>query len=200
MVATKLTPPAAASDASLWSEWERITRFLESARLAFDRERALWGSLGIAELGGVRITEPPDAGGHDVELRAHLAAVRDNETLFASVLVHSYALAESAATTRLSVDQRSCAGIEDWGTRLLAGNGRSWEDVRGDLGGAVEVAVVRNAFAHGNRVIDEHAEARLRKAGVTRHRTGSRIGLGYADLRGYRGRLVSLLRAGGVGQ
>ena len=176
------------------------TRFLESARLAFDRERVLWSSLGIDELGDVRIAEPPGTGAPDVALPEHLAAVQDYETLFASVLVHSYALAESAAAARLAVDQRSCAGIEDWGTRLLTANDRGWKDVRGGLGGAVEVAVVRNAFAHGSRRLDEHAVARLRTAGVAQYSAGTRVGLGYPHLRGFRRRLVSLLEAGGIGQ
>lgn len=33
---------------SLWDTWAELTRFLESARLAFARERALWESLELA--------------------------------------------------------------------------------------------------------------------------------------------------------
>jgi hypothetical protein len=56
-------------------------------------------------------------------LTQHLAAVRDEETLLASVLMRSYAFAETAAAERLCCDARDFGGIEDWGTRLLATTG-----------------------------------------------------------------------------
>jgi hypothetical protein len=39
--------------------------------------------------------------------------VRDEEMLLASVLIHSYALAETAAVERLGGDARDFGGIED---------------------------------------------------------------------------------------
>ena len=53
--------------------------------------------------------------------------MKDDETLFASVLIHSYALAESAAADHLSADARDFAGIEDWGERLLKVEGNDLE-------------------------------------------------------------------------
>ena len=41
-----------------------------------------------------------------VDLEEHLDALRDQQTLYASVLIQSYALAESAAAEHLSVDSR----------------------------------------------------------------------------------------------
>jgi hypothetical protein len=41
-----------------YDEWGRLTRFLESSRLAFARERNLWASLGIDEPEQVRISVP----------------------------------------------------------------------------------------------------------------------------------------------
>jgi len=40
--------PSRSSGDALFDEWGRITRFLESARLPFARERNLWTSLEIA--------------------------------------------------------------------------------------------------------------------------------------------------------
>jgi hypothetical protein len=66
---------------------------------------------------------------------AALDAIDDAETLHASVVVHSYALAEFAVADRLPMDPRSFGGIEDWGapathgerSRLDRGEGRpSW--------------------------------------------------------------------------
>jgi hypothetical protein len=145
--------------ASVHDEWDRLTRFLESARFAFVRERAYWD--GVVDPAQVRVESTAHQASYRVSLAEHLAAVDDAEMLHASVLIHSYALAESAAAARLAADARTFAGIEDWGARLLEAAGRDWSDVKGGLAGAAEVAVVRNAFAHGARAIDAKAHARL---------------------------------------
>jgi hypothetical protein len=180
-------PPAPAD--SPYDEWGRLTRFLESARLAFARERNLWASLGIDEPEQVRISAPPDGGRYNVTVVQHIEAVDDAETLHGSVLVHSYALAESAAASRLAIDPRSFGGIEDWGARLLSRNGRDWSDVKGGLAGPVEVAVARNAFAHGSRAVDASAQSRLLAAGARTRPPGARVKLTYAELREFRARL-----------
>jgi hypothetical protein len=179
---------------SPYDEWGRLTRFLESARLAFARERNLWASLGIDEK--ARISAPD--GGYNVAVHRHIDAVDDAETLHGAVLLHSYALAESAAADRLAMELRSLGGIEDWGTRLLSSNDRDWSEVEGGLAGAVEVAVVRNAFAHGSRTIDPSARARLLAAGARTRSVGSAVRLPYAELRKFRARLLNLLNAAGV--
>jgi hypothetical protein len=181
---------------SPYDEWGRLTRFLESARLVFARERNLWASLGIDDADQVRISAPE--GRYSVTLHQHIDAVDDAETLHGSVLVHSYALAESAAAIRLATQPRSLGGIEDWGARLLDTNERDWSDVKGGLAGAVEVAVVRNAFAHGSRTIDAAARARLLAAGARTRPVDSALTLPYTDLRVFRARLLSLLNAAGI--
>src|SRR6476620_2235167 len=124
-----------AAIAPVWTEWGRLTRFLESARLAFVRERNLWTSLELARLDEVRLSADTGRSLYKVPLAQHLAAVEDEDTLFASVLIHSYALAESAAAARLDIDSRDCGGIEDWGTRLLVANGRTWDSIDGGVAG-----------------------------------------------------------------
>jgi hypothetical protein len=186
------------SAALTFDEWGRITRFLESARLAFARERNLWAALELHAPADVRISTPAHQGRYKVKLEKHLAAVSDEETLYASVLLHSYALAEAAASDKLGREVRTLGGIEDWGSRLLAGNGADWADVKAGKAGAVELAVVRNAFAHGSRSIGANAEQRLRAVGVTNRNAGSAVSLTYSDVREFRSRLLSLLRFGGI--
>ena len=189
-------PPRA--PASPYEEWGRLTRFLESARLAFAREQDLWGSLVIRGQQNVRISGAAPAERYEVPLKAHIDAVADAETLHASVLVHSYALAENAAADHLALDARNFGGIEDWGARLLRTTHSDWTAVKGGLAGAVEVAVVRNAFAHGSRLLDAAAERRLMKAGAPTKRAGTVVTLTYDELRTFRARLLSLLNTGGV--
>jgi hypothetical protein len=184
----------------VWSEWGRLTRFLESARLALARERNLWASLELRSAEDVRLSATTARGTYKVGLPQHLDAIRDDETLLASVLIHSYALAETAAAERLGGDARDFGGIEDWGTRLLATTGSRWDSVKGGVAGAVEVAVVRNAYAHGVRRIDEPAENRLQAAGKTDAKAGDLVALDYATVKVFRGRLRGLMSLGGIGR
>jgi hypothetical protein len=182
-----------------FDEWGRLTRFLESGRLAFARERSLWGSLGIDRPEKVRISAPEDQARYGVPLEKHIDAIDDVEVLHASVLVHSYALAESAAADRLGKESRKFRGIEEWGAQLLAANGRGWSDVQGGLAGAVETAVVRNAFAHRSRTLDADARTRLQRAGAKLGPENAPVTLTYSQLHEYRERLKSLLNTGGIG-
>lgn len=182
---------------AVWDEWMRITRFLQGARLAFARESNLWTSLEIS--GPVKIAVfGSENRKYEVDLVDHLEAVQDDETLYASVLLHSYALAESAAADHLSIDARDFAGIEDWGRRLLDAEAKSWADLGVGLAGAVKVAVVRNAFAHGTREIDIVGESRLVAAGVEDMSAGTIVSLDYDSLEGHRACLRHLLNLGGI--
>lgn len=183
---------------TVWTEWGALTRFLESARVAFARERNLWHSLELADPEAVQITTTTGVRRYEVTLANHVAAVEDEVTLHASVLIHTYALAEAAACSKLGIDSRSAGGIETWGKQLLAQNNRDWTGVFDEEAGAVEVAVVRNAFAHGTRTIDASAETRLAAVGAPPRTAGDAVGLQYEELRVYRDRLRSLLRTGGV--
>ncbi len=184
--------------APVWREWRRLTRFLESARLAFARESNLWTSLELRSADEVKLSAATPHGTYKVGLQQHLEAVRDEEMLLASVLIHSYALAETAATGRLGGDARDFGGIEDWGTRLLATTGSTWGALTEGVAGAVEVAVVRNAYAHGGRRIDGCAANRLRAVGMTSPARGDLVILDYATIKVFRGRLRTLMDRGGV--
>ena len=186
--------------APVWREWRRLTRFLESARLAFARESNLWTSLELRSADEVKLSAATPHGIYKVGLQQHLEAVRDEEMLLASVLIHSYALAETAAAERLGGDARDFGGIEDWGERLLATTGSTWDALTEGVAGAVEVAVVRNAYAHGDRRIDESAANRLRGVGMTSPARGDMVVLDYAMVKVFRGRLRTLMDRGGVGR
>ena len=165
--------------APVWSEWDRLTRFLESARLAFAREHNLWTSLELRSSEDVKLSAATTHGSYKVSLTEHLAAVRNQEILLASVLIHSYALAETAAVERLGGDARDFGGIEEWGRELLATTGSTWDSLSEGVAGVVEVAVVRNAYAHGGRRIDELAAKRLRAVGKTQPRADEVVVLDY---------------------
>ncbi len=182
-----------------WSEWGNVTRFLESARVAFARERNLWQSLEIADRESVTITTTTGSRRYDVPLSRHLAAVHDETTLYVSALIHYYAIAEDAACRTIGVDQRKAGGIEQWGARLLEQNSKNWGDVEDGLPGAVEVAVVRNSLIHGGRVLDELGARRLTMAGALARTAGQTVTLGYDELVCFRTRLRHLLMAGGLG-
>lgn len=177
---------------AFWDEWQRLTRFLESTQVAYDREIQSLGSL----RGGSQMVHT--AGPYEVPLDEHLATVKDRDILFASVLIHSYALAESAAASQLGIALRDLQGIEEWGTDLLTQAGASWEQVDGGLAGAVEVAVARNALAHATPELDAQSVNRLRRAGAKGHAIGDLVSLHYGTLQQYRKRLRVLLHTGGV--
>ncbi|HEX5620976.1 MAG TPA: hypothetical protein VFX51_21315 [Solirubrobacteraceae bacterium] len=183
---------------SPYDEWGRLTRFFQSARIAFARERDMWASRSIDAAERVRISSPEAS--YTVALQKHINAIDDAEMLHGFVLVHSYALAESAAADRLTVPPRSLGGIEDWGAQLLSTNDRDWTDVEGGLGGAVEVAITRNAIAHGSRTIDAAARERLLKAGARVMPVGTVVTLTYTELNEFRGRLLSLMNESGIGR
>ncbi len=183
----------------LWDEWERLTRFLESSRVVFAREQVLWKSLDLADFDGARIKTTRDQVTYDIDLDDHLAAVADEEILWGAILLHTFALTQAAVSNQLGPEVSMANGIEDWGEKFLDSNGKSWSDVKGGKGGAAEVAIVRNAVAHGTRKMTSNAAKRLRNAKAsTTARAGSRVTLTYQHLRGYRFRLESLLKAGGL--
>jgi len=190
--ATKVTQPA------VWVEWGRITRFLESARLAFARERDLWTSAEFEDREEVRLVSANGRRSYSVSLEQHVEAVNDEQTLYASVLIHSYAIAEAAAARKLGVDSRTFSGIEDWGERLLEANAKGWDRVADGRAGLVEVAVIRNAFAHGTHLMGRQGQSRLARAGAPGRHAASPVTLSYDELRVFRGRLKSLLNAGSV--
>jgi hypothetical protein len=181
----------------IWDSWAGLTRFLESARLAFARERNLWHSLELAEPDDVSIKVRSGTGWYKARLDQHIDAVNDEVTLYASVLIHSYALMEAAAADALMSD-RVKGGVGGWGRLLLKQTDSSWDQVRDGEAGAVEVAVVRHAFAHGTKEIDADAFKQLSDVGAPLRAIGDPVTLTYSELLVYRGRMASLLNTSGL--
>lgn len=175
---------------AVWAEWGRLTRFLISTRTAYTRE--------IQDLRSFRGNTTVSADGPSIPLSEYLAALADTEILHASVLFHTYALAEAAAAAELGTEVRHLEGIEVWGNELLTAAGASWDEIDGGKLGAVEAAVARNAVAHGSRRVDSLAAKRLRKAGSTESKDGDVIELDYETVQRHRKRLKLLLNAGGI--
>jgi hypothetical protein len=182
-------------DEAVWAEWKRLTRFLHSAHLALQREAQLWSTLELASPEAVELLGGHGPSKYSVALADHVSAVQDDETLYTAVLFATYALVEATAADHLGIDSRDLGGIEDWGARFLGKVGKSWEDVLDGCAGSVEVAVVRNALAHGTRELDQGAANRLGQVGSA-WSLGPMPTLDYAGLQLYRSRLRSLLRQG----
>ncbi|MFO0467541.1 MAG: hypothetical protein ACK5ZS_01130 [bacterium] len=184
---------------TIWDEWGRVTRFLQSARIAFAREDRLWGTIELADpsVAEVRVTRGESQ--YRVSLKQHREAVLDEQILFASVLIHSHALVEAGASDRLGANASEMGGIEDWGNRLLTAAGTSWSEVLGGKAGLVEVATIRNCLSHGAHTMDKKGFNRIRDADpATPWTAGAPIILTLENLEIYRARLRSLLRLGGV--
>ncbi|MDQ3010794.1 MAG: hypothetical protein M3X11_08850, partial [Acidobacteriota bacterium] len=75
----------------MWEEWGRITRFLESSRIALAREQKLWESLEIHQPNDAKIRTSSGSSTYQVSLEQHKTAVSDEWVLHASILVYSYA-------------------------------------------------------------------------------------------------------------
>ncbi len=109
----------------VWRQWRDITRFLESTRLAFARERQIWDSLQLASPEDITLASPAGIGTYRVALQDHIEVIGNEEMLLASVLIHSYAVAEAAVNELLGLGPRSSGGIEAWGGKLLGQAGRT---------------------------------------------------------------------------
>jgi hypothetical protein len=184
----------------VWTEWGRLTRFLESARIAFAREYDLWGALELADPAAAKVRVMNGEATFQASLDQHREAVSDSWLLCASVLLSYYALAEAAAADKLGLDDvADVGGIEVWGQRLLDAATADWNVVKAAKAGAVEVAVVCNTIAHGERHYSQRGVNRLQAAGVlTTAKPGAPVLLDYPTLHEYRARLRSLLRVAQV--
>ncbi|MCZ4326756.1 hypothetical protein [Brachybacterium paraconglomeratum] len=182
----------------LWSRWGDLTRYMSSALIAFRRESRLWGELEFDDPKSVTIGLKAGSGKYQVKLEQHRSVMQDEQTLFSTVLVSSYALAEGAAGFRLQKDAASLGGIETWGSDLLSCNARSWDDVPEGKSGAVEVAVVRNYYAHGLSSMNERSINRLVAVGNSQFELGDVIILDAEKVTRYRSLLKDLLRKGGI--
>jgi hypothetical protein len=208
----------------IWDSWGAVTQFLQITRMAFDAEIARWeGIYKIADQQQVVIARQGNGQQNfEVNLPIYLATLRNEHMLCALVLQYSYGLIEQhvrnmlaeayqrGKITQRQIDPRNRAtsmddaigrfipsnrGIEKWGTSILKLLNRSWTDVSVGCEGLVEVAIVRNAIAHGVPVITPFLEARARRNNLQlRWAVGDTVDLNIALLEEYRARLRSFGR------
>lgn len=183
----------------IWDEWKRVTRFLESSRIAFDREDLLWSSLEVKEKKDLSLVTTEGHSTYSVALQDHLKALRSHDVLFSLVLGSTYALAESYGRLKLGLrdDQDLSGGIESWGKKLLDATGHDWSNVLDGLAGIVEVSAVRNAFAHGARTVNQKMLNRFIAHSLPcPWSLGQELSLTYEGVETYRARIKSFMRFG----
>ena len=181
----------------IWAEWKRITRFLESSKIAFVREEMLWSSLEVRDPRALSISTKQGPSTYTIDVDEHLASLRDGTVLFSVVLTATYALAESYGRVKLGLpdDKDLSGGVESWGQKLLHQTGHDWSDVLDGKAGIVEVSAVRNALAHGVRSVNQVMVNRFANHSLQPPWSlGDKIGLTYERLETYRSRLKSLMR------
>lgn len=184
----------------IWDEWGRLTRFFESSRIALAREAHLWDSLELANHGDAVVRIESDSCTYQVSLQAHTEAVSDTWFLYASALLSYFALAESAAADALGREDLVGLDAAMWGDQLLERAGASWDKVPGGRIGILEVAVVRNLIAHGDRTHSKRSISKLTAAGMkVPPRIGDPVVLDDKTFREYRRRLKLLLNRAGLG-
>jgi hypothetical protein len=193
---TKLQP---SKDHMIWEEWGRLTRFHESARLAFAREERLWNELQLSNADSATVLIQSGDRTYQVSVGQHRSAIADEQLLGASVLLYSYALAEAAVEEVLGSGATEKGGIENWSEDLLKKAGNSWNSVEGGKAGVVETAIVRNAIAHGATSYTQSDVNRiLQVGGAPAWKAMDSLRLDYDSILEYRKCLKSLLRCGKV--
>lgn len=177
----------------IFDEWGELTKVFFSTRIAIDREAALWRSVEIARRDDVTLEVIRGQRTYAVDLNDHVRVLSDEHPLCALVLSLSYALLEAHARDRLNTAKLE-GGIEGWAKKLLDAHGRDWADVFGGKQGLVEVAVVRNALAHGATITQEIHQRFADDGGVCPWPVGMVIRLDFETTNVFRDRLRSLIR------
>jgi hypothetical protein len=132
----------------MWSEWGRLTRFFESARIGLLRERRIWESVEVGQPSAAKLTTRDGPRTYSVTVSQHLAALQDEHSLCSAVLVYSYALAEMAARETLGIPEtHKLNGIETWGRRLLKKTSSSWPAVLDGMADGGEASTTSAALA-----------------------------------------------------
>ncbi|TCO37263.1 hypothetical protein EV148_11074 [Dokdonella fugitiva] len=207
---------------SIWDDWKEWTQFLALVDYSLESSASVWKSLPVKDRdqvtlirtnGGSKFTCPGDR---------FLPTLESRHTVCTLLILSSYALIEghveevlshaadsSLASVALVNDFRngivtakglcSSGGIEKWGTTLLSAFARDWTNVHGGKAGAVEVATVRNALAHGRKCVTTSMVNRVSAAGgALPWSVGDPITLDMALTSLYRNRLRSFARVVGT--
>ena len=187
-----------ASVNQVWARYGELTRFLESARIALERERSLWASAEFVAADSIQIKSSAvgGAGTYKVRIDQHLEAVGDAEPLCGLVLLGTCAAAEELARIALGVDRLPPGGVEVWGTAALNPD-HELADVTGGRQQIVAAFVARNAIAHGERHWTRLMAKRLSDAGGVPPQVGSKVEVA-GDLVAHRASIRSFMRLTGL--
>lgn len=207
--------------APMWEEWRRLTRLQWSGSIAFETEIDHWRA--VPDLPTEQCVERTEAGGtYRTSIANHVATLSDRSLFHALLLLRSHALLEShAKLIRFMIDtgdwspisetpseglldtieeNRLTGGIAVWSNDLVERTGQSWDMIHGGAAGLVEISLVRNAIAHGQR----HCGPRLRRRFADEmiacpFGEGERLSLSFEQLHEYRSRIRSFCRIIGDG-
>lgn len=202
----------------VWTRWKELTQFLALSDHVLLSQQDQWRALPIPDKQNVRILRKDGPYTFETNGATYEAILSDRHVLASVVLLNSYALVESAVrqiygvlaadaavTTPMLVHIRANTmsignllkngGIETWGTQVLTDLGRDWSYVETQKAGLVEVAIVRNAIAHGEADVTQSMINRAGGSGASLPwSVGIPIRLDIALLREYRNRLRSFAR------
>lgn len=202
----------------VWTRWKELTQFLALSDHVLISQQEQWRALPIPDKQNIKILRQDGPYKFETDGATYEAILSDRHVLASVVLLNSYALVESAvrqvygilvadaaATTPLLTQIRANTisigdllkngGIETWGTQVLADLGRNWSYVETQKAGLVEVAIVRNAIAHGEADVTQSMINRAGASGASLPwLVGSPVRLDIALLKEYRHRLRSFAR------
>lgn len=206
----------------IWDEWKEWKRFLALVDYSLETSATLWKALPIKDRDQVTLIRPSGGSKFSCPGDRFLPILDDRHTISTLLVISSYALVEghvdevlrhAAASPITSIPlvnsvrsgsvtgQSLCSngGIETWGATVLSAFGRDWSNVHDGKAGAVEVATVRNALAHGKRCVDTSMLNRVTAAGGTLPwPVGDPISLDMTLTGLYRNRLRSFARVLGT--
>ncbi|WP_421176306.1 hypothetical protein [Aeromonas jandaei] len=202
----------------VWTSWKELTQFLALSDHVLISQHEQWRQLPIPNKPAIKILRQDGPYKFETDGETYEKILADRHVLASVVLLNSYALVESAVRqiyellisdlsvntpllTQIRAAQTSITdtvkngGIEAWGTRILTDLGRNWSYVETGKAGLVEVAIVRNAIAHGEANVTQSMVNRVNAVGGSLPwNIGSPIKLDIARVKEYRHRLRSFAR------
>lgn len=202
----------------VWTKWKELTQFLALSDHVLLSQQEQWRALPLANKDDAKIIRQDGPYTFETDGKTYDAVLTDRHVLCSVVLLNSYALietiarqiydilvADTAVNTPLVVSFRAntdsihqvikTGGLEVWGTTLLQDLGRNWTPVETNQAGLVEVAVVRNAIAHGETHVTNSMINRVKASnGTLPWPLGSEIRLDIPRIKEYRHRLRSFAR------
>ena len=207
----------------IWNNWSSVTRFLNIACMAFESEHTRWNnSYTIKDPSKVILERVQLGKTFKIDLPIYLDFLQNQHLLCALILQYSHGLVEQhtkdvltelhnrGKLSLLHLDPTgknnniselienftsTNRGIEIWGAKILQCTNRKWSDIKEGMKGLVEVAIIRNAIAHGKPTITTRMVNRASKCNLQLlWGLGDEVTLNIQILEEYRSRLRSSSR------